>query len=140
MLDISPMLLGSTLIVFLVLIAALNSLLYKPLFNYMEKRDADLKKDLEQVGNNDAEIAAFHTQAEKIISDAKLEAHVIREKVVAEAKALVNSKIEAKRAELALEYSKFEDAMSEERSRLKEALRVEAPSFQAAVSAKLNQI
>ncbi|MDD5211653.1 MAG: F0F1 ATP synthase subunit B' [Sulfuricurvum sp.] len=140
MLDIDLKLLGSTLIVFLILIAALNSLLYKPLFNYMEKRDADLKKDLEQVGNNDGEIAAFHTQAEKIISDAKLEAHGIREKVVAEAKALASSKVEAKRAELALEYSKFEDAMSEERSRLKEALHAEAPSFQAAVSAKLNQI
>ena len=140
MLDISPMLLGSTLIVFLVLIAALNSLLYRPLFNYMEKRDADLRKDLEQVGNNDAEIAAFHAKAEKIVGDAKLEAHAIREKVVAEAKALASSKIEAKRAELALEYSKFEDEMSEERSRLKEALHAEVPSFQAAVSAKLNQI
>ena len=140
MLDISPMLLGSTLIVFLVLIAALNSLLYKPLFGYMEKRDADIKKDLEEVGNNDAEIAAFHAEAEKIISDAKLQAHAIREKVVAEAKELANSKIEAKRAELAQEYTKFEDAMSEERSRLKEALRSEAPTFQAAVTAKLNQI
>ncbi|HEX5623012.1 MAG TPA: F0F1 ATP synthase subunit B' [Sulfuricurvum sp.] len=140
MLDISPMLLGSTLIVFLVLIAALNSLLYKPLFNYMEKRDADIKKDLDEVGNNDAEVAAFHAEAEKIISDAKLQAHAVREKVVAEAKALANSKIEAKRAELAQEYAKFEDAMSEERSRLKEVLRSEVPTFQAAVTAKLNQI
>ncbi len=123
MLDISPMLLASTLIVFLVLIAALNSLLYKPLFNYMEKRDADIKKDLEEVGNNDAEIAAFHATAEKIINDGKLQAHAMREKVVAEAKALASSKIEAKRAELALEYAKFEEAMSEERSRLSGALR-----------------
>lgn len=140
MLDISPMLLGSTLIVFLVLIAVLNSLLYNPLFNYMEKRDADIKHDLEQVGNNDSEIAAFHAKAEKIMSDAKLEAAALREKVIAEAKALANSKIEAKRAELALEYTKFEEALSEERARLKEALMSEVPSFQSAVSAKLNQI
>ncbi|KFN40122.1 MAG: ATP synthase F0F1 subunit B' [Sulfuricurvum sp. MLSB] len=140
MLDISPMLLGSTLIVFLVLIAVLNSLLYNPLFNYMEKRDADIKHDLEQVGNNDSEIAAFHAKAEKIMSDAKLEAAALREKVIAEAKALANSKIEAKRAELALEYTKFEEALSEERARLKEALMSDVPSFQSAVSAKLNQI
>jgi F-type H+-transporting ATPase subunit b len=140
MLDISPMLLASTLIVFLVLIAALNSLLYKPLFSYMEKRDADIKKDLEEVGNNDAEIAAFHATAEKIISDGKLQAHAMREKAVAEAKALASDKVEAKRAELALEYAKFEEAMSEERSRLSEALRLEVPNFQAAVSAKLHQI
>lgn len=140
MLDISPMLLGSTLIVFLVLIAVLNSLLYNPLFNYMEKRDADIKHDLEQVGNNDSEIAAFHAKAEKIMSDAKLEAAALREKVIAEAKALANSKIEAKRAELALEYTKFEEALSQERARLKESLVSEVPSFQSAVSAKLNQI
>ncbi len=140
MLDISPMLLVSTLIVFLVLIAVLNSLLYKPLFSYMEKRDADIKKDLDEVGNNDAEIAAFHAQAEKIISDGKLQAHAMREKVVMETKLLVSSKIEAKRAELALEYAKFEEAMAEERSQLREALRLEVPNFQAAVSAKLHQI
>ncbi|MCK9373845.1 MAG: F0F1 ATP synthase subunit B' [Sulfuricurvum sp.] len=140
MLDISPMLLGSTLIVFLVLIAVLNSLLYNPLFNYMEKRDADIKKDLELVGNNDAEIAAFHAKSEKIISDAKLEAAALREKVIAEAKAAANSRIEAKRAEMALEYTKFEDALSEERTRLKSGLLNEVPAFQAAVSAKLSQI
>jgi len=140
MLDISPMLLGSTLIVFLVLIALLNSLLYKPLFSYMEKRDADIKKDLDQVGNNDSEIAAFHSKAEKIMSDAKLEAAALREKVIAEAKALANSKIETKRAELAQEYTKFQDELSEERTRLIATLQNEAPAFQSAVSAKLSQI
>lgn len=140
MLDISPMLLVSTLIVFLVLIAALNSLLYKPLFTYMEKRDADIKKDLEEVGNNDAEIAAFLATAEKIVNDGKLEAHAMREKAVAEAKALASSKTEAKRAELALVYAQFEEAMAEERSRLSEALGLEVPNFQAAVTAKLSQI
>jgi len=140
MLDISPMLLGSTLIVFLVLIALLNSLLYKPLFSYMEKRDADIKKDLEQVGNNDSEIAAFHAKAEKIISDAKLEAAALREKVIAEAKALANSKIETKRAELALEYITFEGELSQERTRLIAELHNEVPAFQSAVSAKLSKI
>ncbi|MDD5717825.1 MAG: F0F1 ATP synthase subunit B' [Sulfuricurvum sp.] len=140
MLDISPMLLGSTLIVFLVLIALLNSLLYKPLFSYMEKRDADIKKDLEHVGNNDAEIAAFHAKAEKIMSDAKLEAAALREKVIAEAKALANSKIETKRAELALEYTTFQSELSQERTRLIAELQNEVPAFQSAVSAKLSQI
>ena len=57
-----------------------------------------------------------------------------------ETKLLVSSKIEAKRAELALEYAKFEEAMAEERSQLSEALRLEVPKFQAAVTAKLHQI
>ncbi len=140
MLDISPMLLGSTLIVFLVLIAVLNSLLYKPLFSYMEKRDADIKRDLDAIGNNDAEIAALQAKADKIVSDAKLEAHALREKVVAEAKLAAASKIEAIRAQMAQEYVKFEEAMSVERTQLKESLGADVPAFQAAVTAKLNQI
>jgi len=140
MLDISPMLLGSTLIVFLILIAVLNSLLYKPLLSYMEKRDADIKRDLEQVGNNDAEIAALYAEADKIVNGAKLEAAALREKVIAEAKASANGKVEAKRAELAEEYAKFQDTLASERADLKKSLQNEAPSFQAAVTAKLSQI
>lgn len=140
MLDISPMLLGSTLVVFLFLIAILNSLLYKPLFSYMEQRDADLKRDLDAVGNNDSEIAASHAMAEKIMNEAKLEAAAVREKVIAEAKAEAHSKIEAKRAELAREYAMFEEALSEQREHLKHELVNQAPAFQAAIVSKLNQI
>ena len=101
MLDINPLLLSITIVVFLILIAVLNSLLFKPLFNYMNERDASIKNDLDKVGNNDAEIAELTAQAQNIVNEAKLEAAALREKVIAEAKELAESKIEAKRAELA---------------------------------------
>jgi F-type H+-transporting ATPase subunit b len=140
MLDINPILLVSTIVVFLALIAVLNSLLYKPLFMYMEKRDADIKKDLEEVGSNDSEIAAFLATAEKIANDGKLQAQAMRDKAISDAKALANSKIDTKRAELALEYAQFEETMAQERSSLMSALKGEMPNFQAAVTAKLQQI
>jgi F-type H+-transporting ATPase subunit b len=140
MLDINPMLLGSTLIVFLILIAVLNSWLYNPLFNFMNKRDADIKRDLDEVGSNDEEIAALTAEAEKIISDAKLEAAALREKVIAEAKELAESKLEAKRAELAGEYAAFEQSLAEEREQLKNALLSQVPLFKEAVKAKFSQI
>ena len=59
MLDINPILLIATLIVFLTLIAVLNNWLYNPLFAYMKKRDEDIKKDLLKVGNNDDKINEF---------------------------------------------------------------------------------
>jgi F-type H+-transporting ATPase subunit b len=140
MLDINPMLLGSTLIVFLILIAVLNSWLYNPLFNFMNKRDADIKRDLDEVGSNDEEIAALTAEAEKIISDAKLEAAALREKVIADAKELAESKLEAKRAELAGEYAAFEQSLKEEREQLKNALLSQVPLFKEAVKAKFSQI
>ena len=140
MLDINPLLLVLTLVVFLVLIALLNSWLYNPLLAYMQKRDDDIKKDLSEVGNNDDEIAALHAQADKIVSDAKAEAMALREKVVNEAKELSESKIEAKRAELAEKFASFTDSLNEEKESLNNALLSEVPLFKEAIKAKISKI
>ncbi|MBN2894706.1 MAG: F0F1 ATP synthase subunit B' [Campylobacterales bacterium] len=140
MLDISPILLGSTIVVFLALIALLNSWLYNPLFSYMEKRDADIARDLSEVGNNDAEIAALEAKAQKIVNDAKLEAAALREKVIADAKELAEGKVEAKRAELAKAYDEFEASLGLQREQLRNALLSQLPLFKEAVKAKFAQI
>jgi len=140
MLDISPILLGVTIVVFLILIALLNSWLYNPLFSYMKKRDEDLQRDLAEIGDNTAEIEALEKEAQTIVNEAKVEAAALREKVVAEANELAQGKIEAKRAELAKEYAAFVDSLAKEREELKNALLSQAPLFKEAVKAKLAQI
>ena len=140
MLDINPLLLSITIVVFLILIAVLNSLLFKPLFNYMNERDASIKNDLDKVGNNDAEIAELTAQAQNIVNEAKLEAAALREKVIAEAKELAESKIEAKRAELAKDKAEFEKSLAETRENLKSSLLSQVPLYKEAVKAKFSQI
>lgn len=140
MLDINPLLLSITIVVFLILIAVLNSLLFKPLFNYMNERDASIKNDLDKVGNNDAEIAELTAQAQSIVNEAKLEAAALREKVIAEAKELAESKIEAKRAELAKDRAEFEKSLAESRENLKSSLLSQVPLYKEAVKAKFSQI
>ncbi len=140
MLDINPLLLSITIVVFLILIAVLNSLLFKPLFTYMEERDASIKADQDRVGNNDAEIAELTAQAASIVNEAKLEAAAIREKVVAEAKELAESKIEAKRAELAKDKLEFEKSLAESREELKTTLMSQVPLYKEALKAKFSQI
>ena len=140
MLDINPLLLGITIVVFLILIAVLNSLLFKPLFTYMEERDASIKNDQDKVGNNDSEIAELTAEAHNIVNEAKLEAAAIREKVIAEAKELAESKIEAKRAELAKDKAEFEKSLAETREELKNTLLSQVPLYKEAVKAKFSQI
>jgi F-type H+-transporting ATPase subunit b len=140
MLDISPILLVSTLIVFLILIALLNSWLYNPLINYMNARDAGIKKDLADVSDGGSEIADLEKRAEKIINDAKLEAMALRERVVADAKELAESKLEAKRAEMASEYLEFKESLQKEQAVLRESLLAQVPMFKETVKAKLSQI
>ena len=140
MLDINPILLIATLIVFLTLIAVLNNWLYNPLFAYMKKRDEDIKKDLLKVGNNDDKINEFNSKAQSIINNAKLDTAVLREKVIADAKELADSKLEAKRAELASQYLEFEKSLSKSREQLESDLKSQMPLFKEAVKAKYNQI
>ncbi|MEA3371651.1 MAG: FoF1 ATP synthase subunit B' [Campylobacterota bacterium] len=140
MLDINPILLLATFVVFLSLIAVLNSWLYNPLFSFMNKRDEDIKKDLEKVGSNDNEINELSSKAESIIMNAKLEAAALREKVIADAKELADSKLEAKRAELAKEYLEFEQSLAKSKEQLTSDLMAQVPTFKKAVEAKFSQI
>ncbi len=140
MLDINPILLLVTFVVFVSLIAVLNSKLYNPLLSYMKKRDDDLKNDLAKVGSNDEEINALHEKAESIITKAKLEAAALREKVIADAKELAESKLDAKRTELAKEYLEFEQSLAESKKELTSDLMSQVPVFKEAVKAKFSQI
>lgn len=140
MLDINPILLLATFVVFLSLIAVLNSWLYRPLFSFMNKRDEDIKKDLSKIGSNDDEIQALNAKAQSIINNAKLDAAALREKVVADAKELADSKLEARRAELASEYVEFEKSLAVLRDELTTDLMSQVPLFKKAVEAKFSQI
>ncbi|MCW8838918.1 MAG: FoF1 ATP synthase subunit B' [Thiovulaceae bacterium] len=140
MLDINPILLIATLVVFLTLIATLNSWLYNPLFAYMNKRDDDIKKDMQKAGTNDNEINELHSKAEQIVMDAKLEAATLREKVIADAKELAESKLEAKRAELANEYLEFEKTLDEAKEVLEKDLDSQMPIFKDSLNAKFSQL
>jgi F-type H+-transporting ATPase subunit b len=140
MLDINPILLLATFVVFLSLIAVLNSWLYRPLFSYMDKRDEDIKKDLSKIGSNDDEIQALHSKAKSIVDKAKLDAAALREKVVADAKELAESKLEARRAELASEYAEFEKSLAKSRDELTADLMSQVPVFKTAIEAKFSQI
>jgi len=140
MLDINPILLLVTFVVFVSLIAVLNSLLYNPLFSFMNKRDEDIKKDLNRVGSNDDEVDTLNKKAESIVMNAKLEAAALREKVITDAKELAESKLEAKRAELANEYLEFEKSLLNAKNELTTDLMSQVPMFKEAVKAKFNQI
>jgi F-type H+-transporting ATPase subunit b len=140
MLDINPILLLATFIVFLSLIAVLNSWLYNPLFAYMNKRDDDIKRDLSKASSNDDEIGELNSKAESIVMNAKQEAAALREKVIADAKELAESKLEAKRAELAGEYSEFEKSLAETKEQLTKELMSQVPLFKEAVKAKFSNI
>lgn len=140
MLDISPILLISSALVFLVVLARLNSCLYKPLFKHMDDRSESIAKDLEAARNNAADVDGMYKEASDIIATAKREASSIRESAYSEAKNLSDSKISEFKSELENKYSTFVTNLDEETKSLKTALVSQMPQYKETLTAKLSSI
>ena len=140
MLDISPILLLSSGIVFLLVLARLNSCLYKPLFKHMDDRSESIAKDLEDAKSNGSNIDGMLVEAKEIIAKAKNEASLIREKAISEAKELTDSKLSVAKANLDTKYNDFVKALEIETASLKETLNSSMPMFKESLKLKISSI
>ena len=140
MLDISPILLLSSGIVFLLVLARLNSCLYKPLFKHMDDRDNQIKSDIENAKNNGADVDGMLEEANNIIAQAKKKAISIREKAKLDASGVANIKLTEVKAKIEEDYTSFVAALSEEKVALENTLVSQMPQFKEGLKAKLSSI
>jgi F-type H+-transporting ATPase subunit b len=127
----------AVLFVFFLLLFVLNTMLYKPLLDFMNDRDGSIANDLksakELTGNTDE----LNAQAANIIDDAKSQASAIREKMMQEAKAKASEKIASKQGELEKEYQNFLDRLNQEKEQLRNALLNDMPTIKSGLKTKL---
>lgn len=140
MLDISPVLLLSVAIIFLLALARLNSCLFRPLLKHMEDRDASIKKDLEDAKSNGANVDGMIAEANSIIADAKKEAASIREVAYNEAKESADAKLVKAKSDLEAKSNEFAKSLDAEAKALKETLVASMPQFNESLKAKLSSI
>jgi len=140
MLDISPILLISVAIVFLLVLARLNSCLYKPLFKHMDDRDSQIQSDLENARNNSADVDGMLEEASHIIAAAKKEAAAIREKARLEATEVAQRKLTEAKQLADEKYNDFVKVLVDEKVSLEQSLTASMPQFKEALNAKLKMI
>jgi len=140
MLDINPLLLLSSGLVFLLVLARLNSCLYKPLLKHMDDRENQIKTDLENAKSNGADVDDMLEEASHIIAQAKNEAFSIREKARLEATSVAQSKLSKAKADLEVRYATFTKALEEEKKSLENSLVSQMPLFKESLQAKLSSI
>jgi len=140
MLDISPILLLSSGLVFLLVLARLNSCLYKPLFKHMDDRENQIKTDMENAKANGADVDGMLAEAKEIIAQAKKEAFSIRDKARLEAQEVAEDKIEAAKAKTESKYNDFVQELATEKSSLENTLVSQLPLFKEGLKAKLSSI
>ncbi|MBE0491721.1 MAG: F0F1 ATP synthase subunit B' [Sulfurospirillum sp.] len=140
MLDISPALLLVTASVFLILLIALNKMLYKPLLGFIDNRNDTIKRDLENAGQNVSDVDAYFKEADAILLVAKEEASKIREVALEKAKEIATKEVAQKKSELDDQYLVFLKTLEIEQVQLKKSLSLQIPLFQESIKAKLSQI
>lgn len=140
MLDISPILLLSSGLVFLFTLARLNSCLYKPLFKHMNDRDKQIKNDTADAKSNGADVNGMLAEAKGIIANAKKEAFSIREKARLEANEVSEDKLNAAKVKIEEKYHTFVETLKEEKLSLENSLVSQLPLFKEGLKAKLSSI
>lgn len=140
MLDISPVLLLSSAIIFLLVVARLNSCLFVPLLKHMDDRAESIKKDLESAQSNSADVDGMVEEASHILAEAKKEAAAIREKAYTEAKEVADAKLASAKEELEAKSVKFIEELNAEKKALKESLVAAMPQFNESLKAKISSI
>ena len=140
MLDISPILLVGSALVFLLVLARLNSCLYKPLFKHMDDRDLQIKTDLENSKSNATEVEGMLDEANSIIIQAKKEAFSIREKAKAEANDVAQARLLEAKSMIDTKNKTFIDTLAQEKIALEKSLVSNLPLFKEGLKAKLSSI
>ena len=140
MLDISPVLLLSSGIIFLLVVARLNSCLFKPLLKHMDDRTASIKRDLEDAKSNGADVDGLLAEANDIISKAKKEAAAIREQAYKEAKDSADAKLACAKSDLEAKSAEFAKNLQDETKALRDSLVSSMPQFNESLKAKLSSI
>lgn len=140
MLDISPILLLSSAIIFLLVLARLNSCLYTPLLNHMDERSDSIKKDLESAKNNASNVDELYVEARNIIASAKKEASSIRQSALNDAKTLGEVKVSKFKINLDEKYNVFISDLGSQTQSLKLSLIDQLPSYREKLTTKLRSI
>lgn len=140
MLDISPVLMLSSGIIFLLVLARLNTCLFKPLLKHMDDRTESIKFDLENAKSNAANVDGMLSEANDVIANAKKEAAAIREKAQNEALELTNKKLDVVKLDIENKYSAFTKDLDSEIVELKNSLSASMPQFTESLKAKLSSI
>jgi len=140
MLEIDLPLVVLTAVVFLVLIAVLNSVLYKPLLGFMDKRNQDIKNDENNVSKNVSDLGLYEAQAEQILSEARNEAGKIKQDALNAAKDAASKIVIEKRIALEADYEAFLQNLKSQRTAFKTELLGNLPDIQSTLKAKLARI
>ena len=140
MLEINLPLVVLTAVIFLGLIAVLNSILYKPLLKFIDARNDAIKNDEESASKNTSDLGVYEAQIEQLIATARSEASKIKQEAINAGKDAAAKIVNERRGVLEADYDAFIQNLNTQKSDFRADLQQKLPELQAALKAKLARI
>jgi F-type H+-transporting ATPase subunit b len=140
MLDIDPVLMVIIAVTFLLVLARLNSCLYKPLLKHIDDRDESIKKDLANAKGNDADVEGMLAEANDVIAKAKKEANAIKQKAYDEAMEVATTRLNEAKVSIEAKYDEFVKNLDTELVALRSTLSSQLPLYKESLKAKISSI
>ncbi|AJD01093.1 ATP synthase F0F1 subunit B' [Campylobacter lari] len=130
----------ATGVIFLLMIAILNSMLYKPLIKFMDSRDLTIKNDEEKMKKNSDDVSNVESELEKIHIQTRDEINQIKAKAIEEAKLKQEKELSTRKRELEDQMLVFLKSLREKEKELKEEMRLKMPEFKQSFKDSLSKI
>jgi len=140
MLDISPLIMAVTFVMFVSMLYLLNQKLYEPLLKFMDDRDASIRQGMSEAQNLTGDTGDLELEAQRTIDEAKTEAAQQRQVVLETLQEEQANALAARQEELAKKYEDFKAALAEEKEQLKQKLLAELPVLKEGLQARFGQL
>lgn len=140
MLEFDPKLIIFTAALFLLLIAILNKILYKPMLNFMDARDKSIKNNEEKAGQNSNDVDKFIAQANEILVNAKNEANLLKKTAYNDAKNASEIELNKKKAKLEAEFNEFCANLDKEKDEFGAEILANFGEFQNSLNKKISKL
>ena len=129
-----------TMVIFLAMIAILNSMLYKPLLRFIDERNSSIKNDENKVKENSQEMLGANDEVEKIHQSTREEIHKIKQSAINQAKEEAQVAIQAKKEELERKMASFYVELNAQKEELKQNLLKNLPEFKQLLENNIKKI
>jgi F-type H+-transporting ATPase subunit b len=126
-----------TIVTFLILVAALGKFAWRPLLEALERRQAAIRKSLDDAQQAKQELERLHVQSQKILTEARVQADQILSLTRSDANRLRDELKQKAQAEAAGVLKNAERQIEMETARALQQIRREAVDISVAIASKL---
>lgn len=123
-------------VTFMLLILILNTWLYRPILELIQKREALLGEDAKGIEEQKKEIAQLRFEAEEVLRHARAEAKKIKDLATLEAQGTFEEKLNRSKAEIGNRFLSSQKELEERRAEIRAELAKNASIFEEEVRGK----